>query len=298
MKKYSEFLETKQDSIQETGFECGELNKHLFDYQKEIVKWSLKKGRAAIFADCGMGKTIMQLSWADEVVKKENKPVLILAPLAVSDQTIKEGERFGIEVLKYDGKLENKIYITNYEQLHNVEGEFAGIVLDESSILKSFTGKIRNEIIDRFDRMKYKLACSATPSPNDYTEIGNHCEFLNICTMQEMLAMYFINDVTGKKNGAGTGGWRLKGHATDKFWKFMASWGVMIKKPSDLGFSDEGFVLLELKIHNHIIKTNNNNEDQLFVMPAQGLNESRKARKESMDDRVAKTIEIMKEKPN
>jgi len=298
--KYNDFLKKKVSQNHEYGFDISidKLNNKLFDFQKQIVQWGLKKGKAAIFADCGLGKTAMQLEWANQVTEKTGKPVLILAPLSVSQQTINEGKKFNIHVSLLHDNIEldyahKGIYIINYEKLHKFKTNiFSGIVLDESSILKSFMGKVRTEIIYRFKNTPYKLACTATPSPNDFTEIGNHAEFLNVCSMQEMLSMYFINDCMGSKgNGIG---WRLKGHAEDNFFQFIGSWAVMIKTPKDLGFDDKGYILPKLNIKNEILKLNNKSNDNLFHMPAQTLTERRESRKNSLEERVNKAFEISK----
>ena len=291
--KYNKFLQSKVLKVENIGFDVGKLNKNLFDFQKEVVRWALKKGKSAIFADCGTGKTIMQLEWANQVNKKEKKPVLILAPLAVSKQTQQEGKKFDIKVniARSQDDIINGINITNYELLHKFDLScFVGIVLDESSILKSLTGKIRNQIIDKFQFTPYKLACTATPSPNDFMEIGNHCEFLNIISRTEMLSMFFINDASDTKT------WKLKGHAQDDFWRFIGSWAVMFKKPSDIGFKDCGFELPKLNIHKIILKNGNTQDDKLFDIPVNGLNEVRKARKDSLNIRVKKTKELVNDK--
>jgi len=231
----------------------------------------------------------MQLEWAKQVNKKTNKNILILAPLAVSIQTKEEGKKIGIEVniINNDEDIKNGINITNYEKLHKFDlSKFIGIVLDESSILKSFTGKIRNQIIDEFKYTPYKLACTATPSPNDFMEIGNHCEFLNIMSRTEMLSMFFINDASDTKT------WKLKGHAEDEFWKFIGSWAVMFSKPEQIGYSGDQFILPNL-IKNNIIIESNYTGDRLFTISAEGLSETRKARKQSLVDRVAKTKELL-----
>ena len=228
MKTYQEFLSNKIKNIEDSGFEIDDskLNKHLFPFQKFIVKKAISKGRYAIFADCGLGKTIMQLEWAYQIKNHINKPILIICPLAVAGQTIKEGKKFNIDVVKYSNQTDAKIYITNYEQLDNIDcSVFGGIVLDESSILKNYEGKIKNKILADFHKTKYKLACTATPSPNDPMELGNHSEFLNIMTRSEMLSMYFIHD------GGETQKWRLKKHSVDSFWSFVSSWSIMLTKP-------------------------------------------------------------------
>jgi DNA modification methylase len=260
--EYKDFLKSKQKRIIESGFEVKELNNHLFPFQDFIVKRALKSGKYAIFADTGLGKTIMQLEWAHRVVLHTKKPVLILAPLAVNVQTIEEGKKFGIKVWKYgetSGPLKNddafdhyfqRIYISNYEQIDNIDcSVFSGIVLDESSILKNFNGKYRTKLIEVFENTPYKLCCTATPSPNDPMELGNHAQFLDVMSYNEMLAMYFIHD------SSDTGLWRLKGHAIELFYEFVSSWSIMLNKPGDIGFSNEGYDLPKLNINQISIET-------------------------------------------
>ena len=258
---YKEFLAKKIKSVDESGFDIENemLNKNLFPFQRYIVKTALKKGRYAIFADCGLGKTLMQLEWAHQVHKNTNRPVLILAPLAVSGQTISEGDKFGIEITKAKESNNEGIVITNYEQIENIDcAEFAGVVLDESSILKNFEGETKKKIIDSFYHTKYKLACTATPSPNDPMELGNHAEFLNIMSRNEMLAMYFVHD------GGETSKWRLKGHSIKTFYSFVSSWAIMLSNPSNIGFSMDGYDLPSLNIQEKQIKTNSRDNGQLF----------------------------------
>lgn len=247
--EYLQFLKTKQKSIHDAGFDANILSPYLFDFQEYIVRWALKKGRAAIWADCGLGKTLMQLEWANQVNSKTNKPVLILCPLAVSGQTIEEGEKFGIDVSRYTSTGKG-VMISNYEQLEKIDcSDLAGVVLDESSILKNFEGATKKLIIDRFRNTPYKLACTATPSPNDDMEICNHAEFLNVGSRNEILATYFVHD------GGETAKWRLKGHAKEKFWGFIGSWAIMLNNPFDLGFDGSGYVLPNLNYIQHEIKT-------------------------------------------
>ena len=246
---YQEFIVRKKNNVSDAGFTPDNLNSRLFDFQKFIVKTALKKGKFAIFADCGLGKTFMQLEWADQVVKHTNKPVLILCPLAVAGQTIKEGHRFGYivnrEIIDIPG-----IYISNYEQLENIDTSiFSGIVLDESSILKNFEGATRNLILDRFQFTPYKLACTATPSPNDPMELGNHAEFLNIMSRTQMLSMYFVHD------GGETGKWRIKGHAVSTYYKWVSSWSIMLTSPTDIGYDGAAYHLPTLHYYDVQIKT-------------------------------------------
>lgn len=227
--EYSEFLKTKQKSIVQSGFEIPEskLNPLLFPFQKFIVRRALKAGKYAVFADCGLGKTFMQLEWANQVSIKTNKPVLILAPLAVVEQTKQEANHFNISL--------EKIEVQNYEQLDNIDCSiYSGIVLDESSILKNFEGATKNLILDLFRKTPYKLACTATPSPNDPMELGNHSEFLDVMSRNQMLSMYFIHD------GGETAKWRLKGHAVKLFYQFIGTWAIMLNKPQDIGFEMNG----------------------------------------------------------
>lgn len=245
---YTEFINAKaataihNDSIQ---VDAEQLNPLLYPFQRDIVRWALAKGRAAIFADCGLGKTAMQLEWSVRVCLERGGSVLILAPLSVSSQTVAEGMKFGIPVKLCESAEDvvPGINITNYEKLDKFKGcAFQGVVLDESSILKSFTGKVRNQIIDFFSTTPFRLACTATPAPNDFMELGNHAEFLGIMSYSEMLAMFFVHD------GGQTSKWRLKGHAQDIFWHWMGSWAVVLDSPATLGYSPEGYDLPELRV--------------------------------------------------
>jgi DNA modification methylase len=261
-RSYEDFLRSKIETNTTDGLEVHEsnLNKNLFKFQKHVVKRALKDGKHAIFADTGLGKTIMQLSWADAVVKNTNQPVLILAPLAVSGQTIGEGEKFGVDLKKISENIDY-LQITNYEQLDNIDvSKYIGVVLDESSILKNFAGKLRNKIIDTFKNTPYKLACTATPSPNDPMELGNHSEFLNQMSYNEMLSMFFVHD------GGNTSKWKLKGHAEKDFYRWIGSWATVITDPSDLGFHEESkqFELPELEYNEQMIITPKRDNGLLF----------------------------------
>lgn len=289
---YLEFVESKRILARDAGLdEIPPLNSMLFDFQKELVSRSLRKGRYALFCDCGLGKTPMQLEWAERVPGK----VLILAPLAVAEQTVREGEKFGIKV-RYVREHQTdcaKIHITNYEMLpHFLTDEYEGIVLDESSILKSYDGYFRNQIISAFNQMPYRLACSATPAPNDYMELGNHSEFLGALTRTEMLSTFFVHD------GGDTSKWRLKRHAERDFWHWVCSWAVVMRRPSDMGFDDDGFVLPELRIHDIAVEIHKPTDGRLFSLPAITLEERRQARKGSVEERAEKVAEIASHKPN
>lgn len=289
---YNDFLQTKQIRFQSKGFEIDidDLNDNLFEWQKKLVQWSLFKGRSALFEDCGLGKTIQQLEWSQIVCDKTDGNVLILAPLAVSLQTKREGDKFGINVniAKDNDSVKSGINITNYEKMEKFDPSlFSGIVLDESSILKSFIGKTTMYLIEAFRETKYKLCCTATPAPNDFMELGNTSEFLGVMTRPEMLSMFFIND-TSK-----TGTWRLKGHVEkSKFWEWLSSWSMVVQKPSDIGYDNQGFDLPGLKIHKHILKFNGK-KTTLFTEEAKTLSDRREARKESLDDRLIETIKII-----
>lgn len=250
--EYQEFINSKHQRLQSVGFKASINNPMLFDWQVAIVEWALRRGVAALFCECGLGKTAMQLAWADAVSRKLKKPVLILAPLAVAEQTRREGEKFGYAVNKLrDMKdLQSGINVSNYEMLHNIDvSVFGGVVLDESSILKAFMGKTRLELTKAFKNTRYKLCCTATPAPNDYTELGNHAEFLGIGSYQEMLAKWFIND------SYNVGAYRLKGHAVDDFWRWVAQWAVCIQSPADLGYDGSAFQLPPLETIPHVVQT-------------------------------------------
>lgn len=285
---YQEFLRKKLRSDPATGLAVApRINFQLFDFQKDIVKWALRRGRAAIFADCGMGKTPMQLEWARHVPGE----ILILCPLAVAAQTLREAAKFGITDISYQRSqafVRDRITVANYEMLEQFDAsKFNGIVLDESSILKAYDGKTRNQIIGAFEKTPFRLACTATAAPNDYMELGNHSEFLGTMTRTEMLATYFVHD------GGETQKWRLKGHAQDDFWKWVASWAVAIRKPSDLGYKDKDFILPPLEYHEHVVHAEGATEGMLFKMPAASLQERISARRHTTDDRVAKCAEIV-----
>ena len=259
----------------------------VFPFQKFIVKRALKAGKYAIFADCGLGKTLMQLEWANRVNKETNKPVLILAPLAVAGQTIKEGAKFHIDVCKYDGS-NAPIQISNYEQLENIDCSlFGGVVLDESSILKNFEGATKKIILDLFTNTPYKLACTATPSPNDPMELGNHAEFLDVMSRNEMLAMYFVHD------GGETAKWRLKGHATNLFYQFVGSWAMMLNKPHDIGFEMDGYHLPKLNLLEKQIVTPKRDNGSLFndaIISATNFNQELRLTKIERLDEVVKLV--------
>lgn len=290
--EYNEFLARKALTVAPTGMDdMPELNPMLYDFQADLVRWALRRGRAALFCDCGLGKTPMQLEWAKHVPGN----VLILAPLAVSMQTVAEGRKFGIEVkyCRHQSEVQGGITITNYEMLDHFDPSFfTGIVLDESSILKSFTGKIRNNIIESFQQTPFRLACTATPAPNDYMELGNHAEFLGVMSRTEMLAMYFIHD------GGETAKWRLKGHAEEPFWKWICSWAMNVRKPSDLGYENRDFTLPAMEIHSHIVKVDQAPDGFLFPVEALTLSERQQERRATISLRAEKCAALVAQHPD
>lgn len=294
---YKDFLRAKMAVVESVGFEPTALAEHLYPFQRDIVAWACRRGRAAVFADCGMGKTAMQVEWSRQVVGESGGRVLILAPLAVAEQTVREGARFGVEIVySRDGQVRSDITIANYEMLDKFDpSEFAGIVLDESSILKACTGKTRNAIIGAFAETPYRLACTATPAPNDFMELGNHSEFLGIKSRVEMLAEYFVHD------GGETQKWRLKGHAETVFWRWVCDWAVMIKKPSDLGYEDDGFELPPLEMREIVVPVDDDDAKAagyLFAPEAKTLAEQRATRRATLDKRVGAIVDLVENEPD
>jgi DNA modification methylase len=278
---YQDFIAEKLSRFSPVGFDS-DVNGNLFDFQTALTKWALRIGRAAIFADTGLGKTRMQLAWADEV-RRRHGPVLILAPLAVAEQTCEEGEAIGVAVRHVRESCDlDGICITNYERVHKFDvSNLAGIVLDESSIIKHHDSKSFGILTELFRETPYKLCATATPAPNDWTELGTHAEFLGVCTRPEMLAEFFVHDMEKTQD------WRLKGHARGLFWEWVASWGAVIRSPSDLGFDGNRYKLPKLSVEQHTIETNSRPlAGQLFAMEASTLSERRDARRQSIEERV------------
>lgn len=291
MKTYEEFLCSKRITAPPSGIDVHntDISPLLFPFQRDIVEWALRRGRSAIFADCGLGKTPMQLQWAEHVASI-GKPVLILAPLAVTRQTQREGEKFGVPVTvcRSQSDVTEGVNITNYEMLSHFEASaFGGLVLDESSILKSYDGPTRREITDFGRAIPYRLACTATPAPNDIAEIINHAEFLSIMGGKEIMALFFTQD------GNTTHRWRLKGHAKEDFWRWMASWSVALRRPSDLGYSDEGFVLPELRTHQVSVDAPEESSFSLVTVEALTMDERRAARRDSLPARVQMAADVI-----
>lgn len=290
---YDDFLARKRMIDPDTGIATKPaLPDFLFPHQADIVAWALRRGRAAIFAGTGLGKTAMELVWADAVAAHTGKPVLVFAPLAVSAQHIREAEKFGLSarLAKSQMSVGSGINVTNYQKIEHFDlSEFGGIVLDESSILKSTNGHYRTKLIEDCASVPFRLAATATPAPNDFMELGNHAEFMGIMSYTDMLATFFVHD------GGDTQKWRLKGHAEDEFWKWMASWAVMLRKPSDLGYPNEGYDLPELKQHQHLVRTEyapSMETGLLFPMEATTMQERLSARRDSVSERVAMAASI------
>lgn len=288
---YREFLQRKAIHSVACGIASPpELHPLFFPHQRDVCSWALRLGRAAAFLGTGMGKTLIELEWARVVAEHVGKPVLLLAPLAVSGQMIREGEKFGITAhyCKTMDDISGPLVVTNYERMESFDpSKFTGVVLDESSILKSFDGSTRSTLIEMFQDVPYRLAATATPAPNDHMELGNHAEFLGVMTASEMLSMFFVHD------GGETQKWRLKGHARTEFWKWVCSWAVSLRKPSDIGYDDGPFKLPPLVYHEHIIDVAEPSEGMLFAMPAVTLQERLSARRSTIEDRVNKCAEIV-----
>lgn len=290
---YHEFIKNKAIVYQPSGFECTERNENLFGWQNDVVRWALRKGKCAIFSDCGTGKTRMLLQWANMVHKHENRAVLILAPLAVAQQTKAEGVLCGIDVkvVRDQSECENGLNITNYEMLQHFDASFfCGVVLDESSIIKHKDGKTRQMIQDMFEETAYKLCCTATPAPNDFMELGTHAQFLGVMKQTEMLATFFVHD------GGETQNWRLKGHAEKKFFEWVAGWAACFKRPQDLGYEEEGYELPDLRIHEETVESTSteliDGQMMMFAPVGKTLLERRSARRNSLQDRVNRAAEI------
>jgi hypothetical protein len=290
---YQNFVNSKLQVESSGGFVPVTLPDFLFDFQKYLLDWAIRKGRAAILADCGLGKTPMQLVFADNVVRYTNKPALILTPLAVSSQTVREGEKFGIEARKTSGDVFVGVNVTNYEKLHHFNpSDFAAVVCDESSILKSFEGTTRQAITEFMRVVPYRLLCTATAAPNDYVELGTSSEALGHLGFMDMLARFFKNARNNASLGrawANSGGgqpqWRFRGHAEKPFWQWVCSWARAMRKPSDFGFDDGPFKLPELVDREHVVRANNPREGMLFSMPAVGLAEEREERRRTLRER-------------
>jgi hypothetical protein len=308
MSAYLDFLETKSQLAGGDGFDSHRLPDYLFDFQAALVEWALQRGRCALFADCGMGKTPMQLAWADNVVRETNRAVLVLTPLAVAQQTAREAQKFDIEAhLSLDGAVRPGINIANYERLHYFDpADFAGVVCDESAILKSFDGARRQEITEFLRKIRYRLLCTATPAPNEYIELGTSSEALGYLGYMDMLSRFFKNNqgnsikpFVSRDKGRNhqqerdSEKWRFKGHAEKPFWQWVCSWSRAIRKPSDLGFDDGPFVLPPLIERQHLIETHSAPPGMMFTLPAIGLREQREERRRTIEERCERAAALV-----
>jgi len=301
--QYKEFLESKKHLLGNYGFESNYIPDMAFDFQKEIIKRACLKGRMAVFADTGLGKTLIQLSLAQNVVNHTNKKVLILTPLAVAFQFILEAEKMGIDNIEYskDGSHTKKIVICNYERLHYFNStDFVGVVLDESSILKNFDGKIKNQITSFVKKLPYRFLSTATPSPNDFIELGTSSEALGYLGYTDMLGKFFKNNNNSIDPKHAGEKWYLKPHAEKDFFTWVNQWALMIKMPSDIGFSDDKYILPKLNVNTHVVKNNSllefNGQIEMFNRPAKGFNEVRQEVKQTIKERCIKAVKLAKGK--
>jgi hypothetical protein len=287
---YQQFVASKLAHVPAAGFEPPVTDwPWLFDFQRDLTSWALRRGRAAIFANTGLGKTRMQLTWADDVCAETGGRVLILTPLAVSQQTIAEAEAIGV-------RTEGRIDVINYDRLHQINpADYAGVALDESSIIKHYDSKTLGTLLSAFGQTPYRLCCTATPAPNDWSELATHAEFLGVCTRGEMLAEFFRHD------GGNVSAWHLKGHAREAFWSWVASWAALVRHPRDLGYETDGYDLPPLTVTDHIVPSPRpENTGTLFpgAVSLGGLAERRAARRETIEARVAEAARIVATKPD
>lgn len=292
--KYANFIAGKFKRHPDCGFDANDINPMLKPYQADIVRYACKRGRFGGFEDCGLGKSLQQLECSRQIVKHTGGNVMIYAPLAVAQQTKREAEKFGIDVdvhvCKSSADVKPGINIANYERLHLFDpADFVSVQLDEGSIIKSVAGKIRNQILNEWSNIAYPMTWTATPAPNDFMEIGNQSQFCGVLSREEMLATFFVHD------GGDTSKWRLKGHAQSEFWKWLASWCVMLRSPADLGYDDPGYNLPPIEYIEHIIDATEPTTGMLFAVEAQTLNERRDARKSTIKERVAMAAELANE---
>ncbi len=298
--QYEAFLSAKVSRATNHGFTPLWMPSFLFDFQQALVEWAIERGRAAIFADCGLGKTPMQLVWAENIVQKTNRPVLLLTPLAVAQQTMREGHKFSIQCRRSSGEASApsaEIIVTNYEKLHHFDpSHYAGIVADESSILKSFAGKRRIEITEFMKRIPYRLLCTATAAPNDYIELGTSSEAIGELGYMDMLGRFFVNDQHSSHPNRQISGaqWRFKGHAEQPFWRWICSWARSVRRPSDLGFSDDRFALPTLTEREHVVEARTLAPGMLFSLPARDMFEEREERRRTISERCEAITGLVK----
>jgi hypothetical protein len=298
MNEYEVFLDRKTQLGGDYGFEPIDLPSWMFDFQKALTQWALRKGRAAVFADCGLGKTAIELVWADNIVKRTGGRVLLLTPLAVTHQIAKDAEKFGIEAkVSRNGVPNAGITITNYEKLHLFDAtQFVGVACDESSILKSYSGATRKAITAFARKLPYRLLATATAAPNDFTELGTSSEALGYLGHMDMLSRFFKNDLNNSASGRFAGEvikWRLKGHAEIPFWRWVCSWARAIRRPSDIGFDDARFILPELREVEHVVESDTYADGMLFALPAVGLDEQREERRRTLKERCAQVAGLV-----
>jgi hypothetical protein len=293
---YETFIASKSQWNTDAGFDPSSLPEWLYDFQDSLVRWALRKGRAAIFADCGMGKTPMQLAWADEIVRRENKPVLIVTPLAVGLQTIAEAAKFGIEAKRSrNGEMpaETCIVVTNYEQLHKLDpSRFVGVVCDESSAIKDMKSARKGIVVDFMRTIKYRLLCTATAAPNDYWELGTSSEALGLLGWRDMITKFFKQETSKDHQGWGRTKYRFRGHAEQPFWSWVCSWARSLQKPSDLGFDDSRFILPPLIEREIVVKSATTRDGFLFDLPAADMREEREERRRTIRERCDKAADI------
>lgn len=295
---YNQFLETKAQNNKLYGFKPTFMPDQLKDFQAALVDWSVNKGRAAIMADCGLGKSFMQLVWAQNVVEKTGKAVLILTPLAVAAQTVREGEKFGIDCQQSrDGTFSKKIVVTNYQMLNRFNpNDFGGVVCDEASILKNFEGAFKHEITIFMRKLQYRLLATATPAPNDFIELGTASEALGYMGFMDILAKFFKNDqnnVTVKRHYGEAPKYWFKGHSETPFWQYVATWARACRMPSDIGYSNDGYILPQLNEVKHLIEYTKPPEGMLFTIPARNLPEQKAEKKRTLNERCEKVAELI-----
>ena len=295
---YSDFIAGKSQYGADNGFAPLWMPDALFPFQRALVEWSVRKGRSAIFASCGLGKTAMQLTWAQNVVMHTNRPVLVLTPLAVGGQTVREGEKFGIECKRSsDGSVTSKIVIANYQRLHYFnQADFAGVVCDESSILKDADGKTKAAVVDFMRTVPYRLLCTATAAPNDYVELGTSSEALGELGFQDMVTKFFKKEHRGGQHGWARAKYELKGHAARDFWRWVCSWARAVRKPSDLGFDDAGYDLPPLVTKEYTVETRTTAPGRLFDVPVETLQEQAEERRRTIPERCEKAAELVNHK--
>lgn len=294
---YLQFIETRARWNADGGFATKSLPDFLFPFQSHLVDWALRKGRSAIFADCGLGKTAMQLAWADQVIKRTNKPALLLTPLAVGAQTLREAAKFGIEAARSrDGKMDGtaKIWITNYQQLHKFDPhQFSAVVADESQAIKDFKSETRDVVTQFMKPIPHRLLCTATAAPNDYWELGTSSEALGYLGFRDMITTFFKQETQKDALGYGRTKYRFRGHAEHPYWSWVCSWAKCIRRPSDIGFDDQGFDLPPLHEHEHIVQAAKARKGMLFSLPARDMQEERAERRHTISERVARAVELV-----